>query len=307
MITRRSAIFFAILSSMLSSLGWIFQGTAVLALGGMVVAAVQGLLAGVIYLLHLRWTGRKIPFALIAENKRDLIQFTFLRSILASVLFCYALETSPTIKVMFFTKLEPYFIIFWSWLLMGQVVSRYHGVLLAVHIGGAILLSTGGQMSVQEGQIGDLMVFVAMCVLSYSYLNAARLSKSLGAVHTNGVSALVSGLFLMPFAVAIAPASAWNVFTYAWLNLVIVVLLFNVFALTLWYAALRHVEPWLVSALRAVGPVLAAPLAWIVLGERLDQIQIGGAAIVLLTSALLAASKSDVEKSTVIPKAVQGA
>ncbi len=277
---------------MLSSLGWIFQGVAVLALTPLVVASVQGILAGVIYLIHLRWTGAKIPRALIRENARDLIEFTFLRSFLASILFCYALQTTDAIKIMFFTKLEPYFVIFWTWLLLGQKVSRYHGVLLAVHIWGAILLSTGARFNLTQSQWGDLMVVGAEAILSYSYLHAARLSKSLGAVHTNGISGLASGLALLPLAIFTAPLAAWNIFTIGWLNLVIVVLLFNVFALTLWYAALRHIEPWLVSALRAVGPVLAAPLAWIFLGERLSSVQIGGAAIVLLTSALLAFGKS---------------
>lgn len=279
---------------MLSSLGWIFQGAAVLALTPLVVASVQGLLAGVIYLVHLRWIGAKIPFTLIRANAKDLIEFTLFRSVLASVVFCYALVMSDAIKVMFFTKLEPYFIIFWSWFLLKEKVSRYHAVLLSVHVGGAILLSTGGHFDISQSQWGDLMVVCAIAVLSYSYLHAARLSKELGAVHTNGISALASGFCILPFAIATSPAAAWNVFTFGWLNLIIVVLLFNVFALTLWYAALRHLEPWLVSALRATGPVLAAPLAWIFLGERLSEIQIGGAAIVLITSALLAFGKSEV-------------
>ncbi|MBN8549345.1 MAG: DMT family transporter [Deltaproteobacteria bacterium] len=293
MITRRTAIFFAILSSVLSSLGWIFQGEAVTALKPLIVASAQGILTGFIYYIHLRWTGTAFPLEKLKHNARDMFEFTFLRGFLASILLCYALVTTDSMKAMFFTKLEPYFIIFWSWILTGQTISRYHGALLAVHIVGAILLSTGGHFDLGHSQWGDLMVVVAVGLNSYSYLHATRLSKELGSVHVNGISAFVSGLFLLPFALAFSPLAAWNVFTFGWFNLLMVVLLFNVFALTLWYTALRHIEGWLVSALRAVGPVFAAPLAWIFVGQELGEIQILGAAIVLLTSAMLALAKSE--------------
>jgi probable blue pigment (indigoidine) exporter len=57
--------------------------------------------------------------------------------------------------------------------------------------------------------------------------------------------------------------------------------------MTLWYWALERLDGWLVSALRAVGPVLAAPVAWIFFEQKLSPLQILGAAIVLLTAFLL--------------------
>lgn len=291
MITRRTAITFAILSSMLSSLGWVFQGQAVLALTPMVVASAQGLLSGLLYFAHLRWTGTKFPLGLVKQHARAIAEFTLLRGVLAGILLCYALLTTDSIKAMFFTKLEPYFVIFWSWLFTRQTISRYHAALLVVHIAGAVLLSTGGHFDLGHSQWGDLMVVVAVGLNSYTYMHAARLSKEMGAVHVNGISAIASGVCLLPLAIWLAPASAWNIFSLGWLNLLIVVLMFNVVALTLWYAALRHIDGWLVSALRAVGPVFAAPIAWYFWNQSLSEMQTLGAAIVLLTSAMLALAK----------------
>jgi drug/metabolite transporter (DMT)-like permease len=50
---------------------------------------------------------------------------------------------------------------------------------------------------------------------------------------------------------------------------------------------LSGIESWLSSALRAVGPLVAVPVAWIFFDERLDEVQLLGAAIVLLTSAMI--------------------
>ena len=295
MITHRSAIFLAVLSSILSSLAWIFQGAAVAQLTPLAVASGQALLAGLIYFAHIRRSGQNLPLTEIRWHWKDLARFTILRSVIGSVLVCYSLTLSGSIKVMFFTKLEPYFVLFWAWLLEGRKISGYHAFLLLIHISGAVLLSTGGEFELAGSQWGDLMLVSAVAVLSYSYLQAARLSKELGPIHLNGVSAFVSGLFLLPPAIAISPVATWNFFSVAWLDVVIVVLLFNVFALTLWYSTLRYLEGWLVSALRAIGPVFAAPVAWYFFNQRLGWVQLLGAAVVLATSAMLARDRKKEE------------
>ncbi len=63
--------------------------------------------------------------------------------------------------------------------------------------------------------------------------------------------------------------------------------LFYIFAISLLYASLDGIEGWLSSALRATGPLVAAPIAFIFFGESLGPVQMFGALIVLLTSALI--------------------
>jgi len=285
------AISAAVISSMLSSLAWIFQGAAIQHLTPLMVASAQGLLTGAVYLVHLKLRNIPFPVVTVQEHRRELLQYTLLRNVIGSILICYALSYSESIKVMFLTKLEPYFIIFWVWLIEGKKISRSNTLLLLVHVIGAVLLSTGGTFHLAESQWGDVLLVIAIAVLSYSYLHASRLSKALGPIHLNGIGATLSGVCLLPLALVSSPLALWNPMAIGWAYVVLVVLLFNVFGVTLWYLALRSLDGWMVSALRAVGPVCAAPFAWLWFGEGLTCIQIGGAAIVLITSAILASSQ----------------
>ena len=65
-------------------------------------------------------------------------------------------------------------------------------------------------------------------------------------------------------------------------------MLYSLASQALWYASLKTVQGWMVSALRALGPLLAAPVAFFLFGETLEPMQLVGAAIVLLTSLLMA-------------------
>jgi drug/metabolite transporter (DMT)-like permease len=57
--------------------------------------------------------------------------------------------------------------------------------------------------------------------------------------------------------------------------------------MSLLYASLNGIEGWLSSALRATGPVIATPIAFLFFGETLTPIQIFGALVVIITSVLI--------------------
>jgi len=151
---------------------------------------------------------------------------------------------------------------------------------------------------VGEGHLGDLLIVCAIGVMSFSQLYVGKLSQEIGPAHLNGLASFISGFLLLPLALWFSPAETWNFASIGWLQVVIVVLLFNVFSMTMWYAAMRDLEAWLVSALRAVGPVFAAPIAWVFFNQTLGPIQIFGALVVLATSALLARDQKRGEKKT---------
>lgn len=285
---RETAIALAVASSVLSSIGWVFQGAAVGALDPLSVAAIQGILSGVVYFVYLRPFRARIPTESLRRHARELLIFILLRAVFGAILLNYALEVSGSIKVMFFTKLEPYFILFWMWLIQNKTIGRYHLALLLVHIAGAVLLSVGNDLQFGAAQFGDLLLVLAMGMLSFSQLYVSKLSQEVGPTHLNGLSSLASGLLLLLPALVISPVTVWNPLQIGWAYVLIVVLLFNVISMTMWYAALRYLEAWLVSAVRAVGPVFAAPVAWLLFGEMLTSVQIVGALIVLVTSAILA-------------------
>ena len=92
----------------------------------------------------------------------------------------------------------------------------------------------------------------------------------------------------MPISLAISPTNITHFPTLGWGYLLLNIVLFNVLGLTLWFASLKSVKGWMVSALRSVGPIVGAPLAFIIFGVPLTIVQIIGAGIVTATSALIA-------------------
>lgn len=266
----------------------IFQSGATKLLTPMFVASVGSILGAIIIFFILLSSGKLPSLKKIKENKFDLTTMTIFRFILGVAIFAYALSMTTGIKAIFFTKAEPYFVLLWFWLLQKGEIKKQHVALLGIHIIGAILLSTGGVLEFGMGQLGDLLVIIAMGFFSISYIPGKKLSTSMGSKQSNFVTMGLGGLVLLPFALFLSPSSVWNVFSLGWTYFLAWIILFNVIGLTMWFAALKTVKGWMVSALRAVGPIAGAPLAWLLFGEMLTPMQIVGGLIVLFTSVIIA-------------------
>lgn len=291
-----TGLFFAIASPFLSSIATVFKGGAVKLLNPLVVLAFSSLIGGIILLFFLLLRRQKINFKAILKNKADFLSLVLTRQILGEVLFTVGLGLTDAIKAIFFTKVEPYFVLYWHWMLRKEKIKRSHLVLLAIHITGAILLSTGGKfMGFGKPQVGDLFIIAAMGLFSLSYLPASKLSKRLGAVQTNSSMLLIAGLLFLPLAVIFSESRVWNL-SLGWGYLLGHTVIFATIGLTFWFASLKTVKGWMVSALRSLGPLLGAPVAFLFLGETLTSVQLIGGAIVLTTSFLIAKEHLDSAK-----------
>jgi drug/metabolite transporter (DMT)-like permease len=142
--------------------------------------------------------------------------------------------------------------------------------------------------------IGDLLIAIGIVLNSISYAPAQRLARAVGPTTASGFPSLVAGFILLPFALIISPeALTWNATTaHGWVYLLITVILFYAISLLAWFYSLRGLDAWMSSALRCIGPVVAAPVAWIFFGQELSLIQSFGAAVVLLTSFMMVFERS---------------
>ncbi len=119
-----------------------------------------------------------------------------------------------------------------------------------------------------------------------SYNFGKRLALNVGPISSNAITMAIASVILLPFLfVFIKPTTFVNLM--GWKYLLAYVILFNVISLTFWYASLKSVKGWIVSALRYVGPILGAPVAYFLLRETLSLTQIFGAAIIIITSFLM--------------------
>ena len=191
----------AIISPFLNSISTIFKSEATKALGPFVVLSFGSLLGASILIFFIFLRKQRLIFKNIQENSRDLFLLILTRGILGELLFTSGLGLTLGVKAIFFTKAEPYFVLLWNWILKKEPVKPNHLVLLAVHIFGAILLSTGGKFEVfQSAQVGDLLIILAMGLFALSYFPATRVSVKIGASQTNILMLVISGLFFLPFA-----------------------------------------------------------------------------------------------------------
>ncbi len=281
-------LIFAIISPFFSTTATIFKAQAVKELSPLIVTSIGGILGPIIliFILFLRKT--KIDLKAIRKNYKQILILTLLRPLVGELLFTAGLFFTTGIKAIFFTKTEPYFVLFWFWLLKKEKIKANYLILLAMHLAGALVLSTGGNFSFNKPQMGDFLIVLAMGFFSLSYFFSKDLSHKVGAQLTNAVTLGIAGIVLLPLIFLIKPVLHSGFPTSGWINLLIYVVLFNVIGLTLWFSSLKSVPGWMVSALRALGPVFGAPVAYIFFHETLSLNQILGGIVVLITSFLMA-------------------
>lgn len=295
-VSRSQCIVFAILSSTISSVATVLKVEGVRTVDPLLAASLGVLFGGLISWSYLILR-RQVPrLAAIREVGRPLLMLIICRPIIANTLFTVGLSMSSAITAVFLTKMEPYLVIFWVWVLDGKRPSSRHLLLLVIHILGAVLLSLGGKIAMPGVMLwGDLLIVLAVVTAALSYRYAPQVTKKLSPMQTSTVAETLGGLFTLPFALLLCPLVFGADQLEGWLYIGAHSILFYVIAITLLYASLNGIESWLSSALRAVGPLVAVPVAWVFFDERLDEVQLLGAGIVLLTSAMI----SRVEKKSV--------
>lgn len=284
-----SGIVFAVISPLLSSIATIFKSVAVKSLGSFAVLSFGSLLGAFILIIFSVFRKQKVSLSHLNHTFRDFLFLILTRSILGDLLFVFGLGLTLGVKAILFTKIEPYFVLFWHWIFKKEKVKVSQLFLLVIHVSGAIFLSTGGDFTgIKSAQIGDLLIILAMGLFSLSYFPARKLAIKIGATQANGLTLLVSGLFFLPFTFLFSKPQAFDLFTKGWVYLVLSTIIFTTVGLTLWFASLKSVKGWIASAMRSLGPIAGLPFAYFLFGEKLSGAQLLGGAVVLLTSALIA-------------------
>ncbi len=284
---KDKGILFAILSSITSSIGLIIAGIGTRLLTPLLFLSVVGIMGSIMLFAYIWITREKFSISEIKKNSKDLVSIIIYRSLIGQSLLFYGLSLSTGIVAIFFTKMEPYFVLIWGVILDKQKIDRKHFALLAIHLFGAFLLATGGVLSFSNNEFGDLLIIIAAAMLALSYKSGTKLSNNLGPIVPGVVSYGISAIIILPIAIFLVASTHATLQPSGWFYAFLEALLFNVLAITFWFAALKTLKGWIASALRATGPIIAAPIAFIVFGQTLGAVQILGGLIVLATSFII--------------------
>lgn len=280
-------IIFAVLSSVFSSMSTVIASVGTKSITPLLFLSLSGLLGSVFLFLMSVYYKQRLDLAKIRKNIRDVADVAVFRGVIGSALLMIGLSISTGIEAIFFTKMEPYFVLIYNWIFLHQKISRKHIALICVHLFGVFLLATGGILVLSRSSFGDILIIAAVALFAHTYVSGKKLSNEIGAINSNLVTFGAGAVVILPIAVAIIVIQKPVLGSAGFEYLLPYTILFNVLTLTLWFAALKKLEGWLVSAVRAVGPLIAAPFAYILFGETLGYVQIVGGILILTTSFIL--------------------
>jgi drug/metabolite transporter (DMT)-like permease len=178
-------------------------------------------------------------------------------------------------------NLAPIFVALAVWLLWGKRPSAMFVVGLAAALAGVTILLGGDFRSGGSAVLGDLLgVVTALFYGAYQLTVTRARARSTTAV-IMAWSALVTTVALLPVALAsgeqILPHTAAG-----WVKLAGLALISQVAGQSLIAYAMAHLPATFSSVGLLAQPVIAAILAWILLGETLGWVEIGGALVVLV-------------------------
>lgn len=286
---KDEGLLFAVISAITGSIAAVLASAGTKLINPILFAGMGSLLTFII-LYSISFVSRpklKIKMAL-SKFKKELFLLTLFRPILGQTILLVGFSLTIPIKVVFFTKLEPIFVLLWGYILFKEKIRTWDYAFIALLIFGGLLLSTGADISAfSQAHLGDFLIVISLIFFSYTYFVGSKLAKSVGARTSNVLSSLFGSIIIIPLSFFIFNATVSGIPMVAWLYFIGFVIGFNVIALTLWYAALKRVKGWIVSALRAIGPVTGAVAAFFLFGNVLDIVQIVGAAIILVSSSFI--------------------
>jgi drug/metabolite transporter (DMT)-like permease len=297
MVSRKSALTFALLSTCFSSISVLFHNIAAKELPLFQALAGSHVLGGLGLLLFIMLRREKIKWHTVNNHRLDLFMVLMCRFLVGAIILWYAHSLTTAMKAMFFSKIEPYLILILNWLIDGSKVPRTHLILLFFHLVGVGLLSNVSLHEFGAANIGDCLFILAMFIYACSYRFAARLSSGVSTLSLTMIVQLASGIIFIPIALYQTPLAEWTFIGPGWEALYMTVIFWSYLGLPFWFIALQGLPGWLVSALRAVGPILAAPIAIIFFNQSLNAVQWSGAILILATSFLLAREKKMEQKS----------
>src|SRR3989344_3034234 len=135
-----SDLIFAAISPFFSSIATIFSAQATKELSPLIVTSVGSIAGSLILFSILILRKSKIDYESAKKKYREILTLTILRPLLGALVLAIGLSLTTGIKAIFFTKTEPYFVLFWFWILKKEKVKPGYLILLAIHILGAIIL-----------------------------------------------------------------------------------------------------------------------------------------------------------------------
>jgi len=277
-------IFLAIISAFISSIGTVFSRIALNDIPVLWATCLVPLFGGLILACFILPHNFKKVLLLLC--KKEVLFYAAIRTLGAWIFVEGASRTSAT-NAVFLTKIEPYCVLLWLWILSREKVQRKEFFLLLIHVLGAIILSNAPTRASTSSVTGDSLLVLSMLISGYSYHLGKNVLTQHGTKLVGTISLLFTGIIVLLFAILFEkplPSFFEHQRAYGFLGLQVITFTAMYFC---WLLALTKAPGWKISALRALGPLAGIPVAWFLLDEPLSPFILIGGALVVGTSFVL--------------------
>jgi DME family drug/metabolite transporter len=203
------------------------------------------------------------------------------------VLWASAVVLIPVAVATVLNYTAPFFVVLWTWLAWRQRPSRRQTSALVLAFAGCLLVTGAYRVGAQDLDWTGLLVGLSTGV---TYAGFTLIGKPLQARYSDwvvlayafGFGALTILLLRPP-----APLGMLGQPAGAWLWMVVLVLVSTVGGFGLYLAGLRNLSASTASITATLEPVMAAGLAFLLLGELIGPIQMLGGLLVIVAVSLL--------------------
>jgi drug/metabolite transporter (DMT)-like permease len=175
----------------------------------------------------------------------------------------------------------PIFVTLAAWLIFRRRPRALFVGGLAIALCGMVLLLHGDFHSAGSALLGDALGIVTAMFYAAYQLTVTRVRKAVSTARIMAVSGAVTAIILLPIALG-SGERFLPVSTHGWLLLLGLALIAQAGGQSLIAYAMAHLPATFSSVGLLLQPVIAAALAWMLLGEALTPLAIGGAVLVLI-------------------------
>lgn len=198
--------------------------------------------------------------------------------------FLYGLQWTTTGHAALLYGLTPMFVmLFAAWKLKERITLwRLSGIVLAL-AGVILVLFEKGITLAPDQFIGDVFVLIAVVAWALYTVLGKPLIEKYGAMVVTARAMTYGTILFIPLGltsiVGFEPAA---VSAESWMGLLYCALLTSVVAYSLWFWALKFIDATQVAVFNNFQPVIAAMIGYVLLGEPLTSMFVGGGVLVLI-------------------------
>ena len=271
-------------ATMLAAVSWGFTGIfAVLASApGLVVTFYRLWLAAALVVIVLYTSGRRLTWAVM---RASWLGGVFLASDIA--LFIVAVKLTSVVDVTVIVAVQPALVLIAARRLFGERMGRGDVFWILLAVAGVAVAVLGPGVNNHHQLVGDLLAVGALLSWSAYWLVSKHARVMHNAMeYTTGVT-ITAALAVTPIVLlAREPLSRVQAGDWLWISLLALVpgtgnLVMN------W--AHRYVDASISSAINCLNPLVAAVAAWVILGQPLTLLQVGGILVGLTAITVVAA------------------